>query len=504
VKEKIPQQLAEMKQRITNQQTECARSFDSGQPVFESANMQYEIGERAGGISMGGIGAVHMFVKKIGLDKVIDRNLQLLSYHRPYHESDHVLTFAYNIINGGKTIDDIELMRRDENFLKVLGAKAVPDPTTAGDFCRRFKVSDIHDLMDAINSVRINVWSKQNRHFFEMANVDLDGTITPTDAETKSGMDMSYKGVWGYHPLVVSLANTGEPLYLVNRSGNVASHSMASIYADKAIELLQGAGFRGIRLRGDTDFSLTAHFDRWDKSGTKFVFGYDAKENLISDAKVFEEGDWEILQRKAAETFAKRTRPINVKEAIVVKRGYQNIILRQENVIEFLYRPGKCGQDYRIVAVRKDLDVKSGRHLLFEDERYFFYITNDDSLDMFEVVKQACERCNQENIIEQLKNGVHSFRNSLNTLEANWALMVMNSIAWSLKIWIALSLVSKATMKDDFRQANELLRMEFRSFLNHFIRVPALVIRTGRRLIIRILGWSPFLPSLFKISDSYS
>lgn len=501
MKEKVAQQLADMKQRIIDRQNDCARNFDSGQPVFEASKIHYEISERAGGVSMGGIGAVHSFVKKIGLDKEIDRTLKLLSYHRPYHESDHVLTFAYNILNGGKTIDDIELMRRDENILKILGAKAVPDPTTAGDFCRRFQPNDIHLLTDAINSIRMKIWSKQDRSFFEMANVDLDGTIAATNAETKAGMDITYKGIWGYHPLVVSLANTGEPLYLVNRPGNVASHSMAPIYADKAIELLRSAGFRGVRLRGDTDFSLTAHFDRWDASGTKFVFGYDAKKNLIDDAKSFPKEDWELLIRKAADEFAQRKRPVNVKEQIVIRRGYRNIILRQENMIEFFYRPGKCSRDYRIIAVRKELDIKSGETLLFEDERYFFYVTNDDSLSMIEVVKQACDRCNQENIIEQLKNGVHAIRNPLNTLDANWAWMVMTSIAWSLKAWIALTLVSKASSKDESGKAYDILRMEFRSFLNTFIRVPALVIRTGRRLIVRVLGWNPLLPSLFKLCD---
>ena len=87
--------------------------------------------------------------------------------------------------------------------------------------------------------------------------------------------------------------------------------------------------------------------------------------------------------------------------------------------------------------------LKSGETLLFEEDRYFFYITNDDSLNMFEVVKQSCERCNQENIIEQLKNGVHAIRNPLNTLEANWAWMVMTLLAWSIKAWIALTLASK-------------------------------------------------------------
>ena len=287
MKQKVAQRLRRAKERIEARHAQVQKSSGSSSPVFSAKNIKYEVGGRDGGIAMGGIGAVQKFVKKIGLDKTIDENLHLLKFHKPYHESDHVLNFTYNALCGGKVIDDIDHMRNDEIFLDAIGAAAVPDPTTAGDFCRRFKTADLHSFMDIINQKRRDIWAGQNPEFFDIAKVDADGSIVPTTGETKKGMDISYKGIWGYHPLLISLANTGEPLFIVNRSGNVPSHDQAAHYLDKTIALLKSANFRKILLRGDTDFSLTAHLDRWDNQGVYFVFGYDAKKNLIETAELF-------------------------------------------------------------------------------------------------------------------------------------------------------------------------------------------------------------------------
>ncbi len=90
------------------------------------------------GLSAGGIGAILLLAQKIELDKEIDRTLHLLKRHLPYHESDHVLNIAFNILVGGTRMEHLELRRNDEVYLDALGAKRIPDPTTAGDFCRRF------------------------------------------------------------------------------------------------------------------------------------------------------------------------------------------------------------------------------------------------------------------------------------------------------------------------------------------------------------------------------
>jgi hypothetical protein len=152
-------------------------------------------------------------------------------------------------------LEDIELRRNDEVFLDAPGTERIPDPTTAGDFRRRFDEADIRSLLRAIDEARLNVWARQPTKFFQRATIDLDGTLVVTTGECKAGMDISYKGTWGYHPLLVSLAETGEALRLVNRSGNRPSHEGAAEEADEAIALCRRAGFRKIVLRGDRAFS---------------------------------------------------------------------------------------------------------------------------------------------------------------------------------------------------------------------------------------------------------
>jgi hypothetical protein len=182
--------------------------------------MRYEIAERVRAIAPGGIGAIHLLARKLGLVEDIDRDLLLLKRHLPYHESDHVPNIAYNLLAGGQRLEHIEVRRNDEVYLDALGAERIPDPTTAGDFCRRFGEADVEQLMDTFNEARLRAWEQQPAAFFDEAFIDADGALAPSDAWCKQGVDIAYDGTWGYHPLVVSLANTAEPLYLLNRSSS--------------------------------------------------------------------------------------------------------------------------------------------------------------------------------------------------------------------------------------------------------------------------------------------
>jgi hypothetical protein len=208
---------------------------NDGGPVLGGGNVRYELSEKAKAISVGGIGAIVRLVKKLGLAKRIDDGVAVLKNHRPYHESDHVLNIAYNALSGGRTLDDIELRRNDRVFLEALGTESIPDPTTAGDFCRRFEAAHVEALMEAINATRLQVWKEHPSLTSETARIDADGTIVETLGECKEGMDIGYKGQWGYSALLVSLANTSEPLFLFNRSGNRPSHEGATSYFDRAI-----------------------------------------------------------------------------------------------------------------------------------------------------------------------------------------------------------------------------------------------------------------------------
>lgn len=462
--------------------------------MFNSGTIHYDVAATTDAMNYGGIAAVHRLATKLGLPKVLDQQVDLLKRHLPYHESDHVLNIAYNVLCGGTRLEDIEVRRHDTAYMNALGTDLIPDPTTAGDFCRRFETeASVMDLVEAINSIRPKLWQGRGRDLLgPIAYIDVDGTMAPTEGECKAGMDISHKGIWGYHPLIVSLANTKEVLYLLNRSGNVPSHTDSVRFIDKAIDLVAPYAER-ICARGDTDFSLTKHFDRWAQR-IDFLFGMDNSSALKTRTLALDEARWQRLERKPPyETLTEQTRERfqeNEKERIVKERGFVKLKLNHEDVAEFDYQPGNCTRPYRVVVLRKNITKTEGKEELFDYFRYFYYITTRTDLTAPEVVACANQRCEQENVIEQLKNGVNALRVPVYDLISNWAYMVMAALAWNLKSWFAMMMHLKSDRL-------HYIRMEFKRFLNSIILIPCRVVRRARSIIIRIIGYQPTLDRLF-------
>jgi hypothetical protein len=462
-------------------------------PVFTASNIHYDVAAKTRAISCGGLGAIHLLVRKLGLAEAIDESLHLLKYHLPYHESDHVLNFAYNALCHGTCLDDIELRRNDAVFLDALGADRIPDPTTAGDFCRRFTAEDVETLQDVFDQTRLKVWRQQPPHFFDEAILDVDGTLVATGACCKQGIDIAYDGTWGYHPLIISLAHTGEVLSLVNRPGNRPSHEGAAEQLDLAILLCREAGFRRIYLRGDTDFTQTTQLDAWDAEGVLFLFGIDAMPNLKAIAENLPASDWVELRRPPQSTAQgkPRRRPERVKDRIVRERGFETLTRLREDVAEVSYRPTVCQESYRLIIVRQTIAVEKGQARLFDEIRWRFYLTNDWEGARRELVFKANDRCDQENLIAQLKGGAHALRAAVDNLVSNWAYMVMTALAWNLKAWFALSVPEHPRHRAAHReQQRQLLRMEFKRFVNTLILMPCQIVRGGHRLLYRLLSWN--------------
>jgi hypothetical protein len=505
VNAKIRQKLARRKRRL-QRRLDPTNSQGCAKPMMTASNIHYELSDRGQGINHGGIGAIHALAHRIGLIDAINDRLHLLRFHLPYHESDHVLNFAYNALCDGSCLEDIERRRTDEAFLNALGARRIPDPTTAGDFCRRFTANDVQTLLNVYHDVRIGVWAEQPAEFFNQAIIDMDGHLVATTGQCKRGMDIAYDGTWGYHPLVLTLANTGEVLSIVNRSGNRPSHEGAAEQVDHCLDVCFRGGFQQVLLRGDTDFSQTEHLDRWHADGrVRFLFGYDARSNLMEIADNLGESCWQPLERppRYQVQTQPRERPDNVKDAIVVAREFETKRLQAEWVGEFRYQPSACGREYRMVVVKKNISITKGERPLYDDIRYFFYITNDWEMPAAEVVLLANDRCNQENLIAQLSSGVRALQAPVDNLVSNWAYMVMTSLAWNLKAWWALMLPAEPGRWQERHEADKrrVLGLEFKTFRHMFVELPCQIIRSGGRLIYRLLSWNPELPIFFRLVD---
>ena len=436
---------AQRRRKLVARHAKAGRWSPQAAPMLSPGKAHYEIGSNTDAMIYGGIGAVHRLVAKLGLAEKIDESLKLLKVHLPYHESDHVLNIAYNVLCGGTRLEDIERLRHSTAYMNALGAELIPDPTTAGDFCRHFPEDDVIQLMESINAVRPQLWRGRARELLgPVTYIDAYGTSAPTCGAKKAGMDISYKGVCGYAPLIVSLANTKGVLYVVNRPGNVPSHTGAASLIDRAIDQVAPYTER-VCLRGDTAFSLTAHFDRWAES-VDFIFGMDASAALCRRAHALAEGSWQRLERKARyQTLTnKRWHRFQEDEKERIEREYPNLKLNHEDVAKFEYQPGKCKRPYRVVVVRKNIS----------------------------------------------KNGVNALRMPLYDLVSNGAYMVIAALAWNLKSWFAMMMHRK-------RDRAEYIAMEFRRFLHIMILIPCRVVRRARGTTLRMLGYQPTLDRFF-------
>ncbi len=471
---------------------------------MEAANIRYEVSDRISATDAGGLGLMRSVVEKLGLAKLINDEVSVLKRHHPFHESDHILSFAYSMMCGERTLDGLAARREDEAFLDALSARRIPHPTTAGDFLRRFDEAKVKDLLRVVNECSAKVWRHRKPSARKLAIIDVDGTIAETTGECRQMMSMAYEGSWGYHPLLVSLANSQEVLAIVNRPGNHTSHSNAAEWMDYGVRwALEDAGFESVLLRGDTAFALTTNFDRWTAAGINFDFGIMAHSTFLAAADALPEKAWSPFVRDKAKSNIRR-RQTNVRHEVVEEKGFKELVLEAEHLAEWEYTPARSKGRYRMIALRKTIKVIKGQTRIEDEIRYFFYVTNldADSVSTEDVVRLANRRCNQENLIEQLKNGVGATRLPSVSFYGNWTHMVIASLAWNLKVWLGILLETI-----DEESAKRIVVMEYRTFIHQVIMIPAQILHTARRLVFRLLAvnrWTDFLihapPALKKIS----
>ena len=503
----LRKRLQQRKRRLLNR---IDKSHIPSTPAIDTPTLELQLADRTQAISAGGLCPILQMIKTLDLRHHINSCIPIFKVYAPYDEADHVLNIALNLLAGGTCLDHLEIRRTDEAYLNALGAQRIPDPTTAGDFCRRFDEMKILMLMQAINKSRLQVWTQQPAEFFERAIIEADGTMVETSGQRKEGIGMNYKKQWGYHPLVVTLANTQEVLYIHNRSGSRPSHENSGFFFDRSIELCRSAGFKEILLRGDTDFALTTEFDRWDDDSVKFIFGYDAKPNLVDIAESLGNDAWKPLRRRQPEepkTARRSTRP-DYKQHVIEENEYLDKRLIGEWITEFDYQPGACDRTYRMVAVRKLIETARAGERLFEEYVYFFYITNESKArcSSRQVVFNSNERCDQENTISQL-HASGALAAPLDNLTSNGAYMAIASLAWSLKCWSGLMIRPEGTAKQKEKQyetRNRLLRMEFQTFLQTVIQIPAQIVRTSRKLIYRLLTFRSSAEIVFLLFEHTS
>lgn len=451
----------------------------------EFGRRKFDMTMRGNVTAFGGVALAAQLADHLGLREELDTSVQLLQRHRPYTDADHILSLAFASFCGARALDDLDTLREDEAYLDAIGMQRIPDPTTSGDFLRRFDEDSVGRLMEAINRVRGRCWEALPAEERRLARIDVDGTLVDTHGERKEGTDFNYKGGYGYAPMLVSLANTREPLYIRNQPGNRPSNDNYVTEVEAAIETVLSNGFEKARIRGDRAYAVSRHFDGWSRRGVEFVFSTTIQGGLSQELTDLPEEAWTLLSRETrpTKTNVSRARRPNVKNERVRERGYRTLRLEREDFTEIVYQPKKCDRSYRLVVVRKTISVTEGQLEFEDDVRYFGYITNI-GLDMMGsrgVIAESNARCDQENLIEQMKNGVAAFTAPVGCIVSNWAWMIIASLPLTFQAWLSI-------LHPDRESRSQIRHMQYRRFLRTIVLVPVRVVRQARGLSLMILA----------------
>ncbi len=427
----------------------------------------------------GGLALAAGLARHLGLPRLLDDRLSVLKRHLPYTEADHVLAQTYNLFVGGTCLEDLANLQGSEAVRRMLGACRLPDPTTAGDFLRRFGPQDLDALDEAIDEAQERVWRRRyGRRRAPVAIVDLDSHIHEVYGVQKQGADFSYKGTWSYHPLVISLAGTQECLRLINRPGNAPSAEGAAGALGRLLPRL-GRRFRQVIVRGDSAFLDHEILDTCADAGQSFTIVLPGYRNVYALADALEEKAWRRFQPRARRGRSRkgrqRGRRPNLRRRIARRRNKPDLRLRRQWVAEIPYRPTRCRRTYRLIIRRQLIEERDGQGNLFDLWRYRFVLTNLTEMSAEQVLDLTYRRCDQENLIQQLQSDLAGFRMPTGELLSNAAFLRCARLAHNLKSWLGQLVLPRETV-----------RWEWKRFRHAFVYVAASVIRRARQTWVRI------------------
>lgn len=473
-------------------------------PVIALPKLHAEVDDRAPYTPYGGLALFADVCRRLDVPRVLDEHVHVLKAYLPYHESDHILAQAASLYVGATCIEDMMYIQKDEAVLRMLGACRTPDPTTAGDFLRRFDDGDnpgsLAELRGAIDEIQSRAWRRiakktRRRRKGSVAVVDLDGHIKELCGAQFEDADFSYNGKWSFNALVMSLRGTGECVAVRLRPGNVRS-------SDGAAELLRETlprlfeRFEHVLVRADSDFDRRDVRDACDEFGAYFAFVGRETTNRPEIASQIDE--WRPFRTRRSRERAQsrhrkgyRSRPGahkgNRRKQQAWRRGYKDLQLVTQWVGETEVTPGRQQEPLRLV-VRKQLINSSqlGQQILFLEERYRYVVTNlPRSWSSASVIDETYQRCDQENVIEQLGSGIAMWRMPVKEFAGNEAWLEIARLAWNMRSWIAqLSL------------PEEVVRWEWKRFRQAFVYVAAQVVRRSRQVWVRFAGSHRFVQLL--------
>lgn len=480
--------------------------------VTRLPKLHTEVEESPSSTPYGGLVLAVAFLKQFMVAESIDSRVSVLKQHQPYHESDHVLALALNLYVGGTCLEDLSNLQHSEGVRRMLGACRIPDPTTAGDFLRRFdedaNPGSLAALRQSVDEIQCAVWQasastkrtkknkgrhKSQKNIQSLEAIDIDAHLKPVYGVQKEGADFSYKGQWSYKQLLITRARTSESLAVRNRPGNVKDADGAAEVLDEVLGNACSHLGPTLVVRGDSAFDQADMRAVCESRGVYSAIVAREFKDRQSIAMSVPESSWKPFrtraartaeQRKRAKNRGRRRRKPNRKRQRALERGYNNKRLLGQWITEVPYQPAGSKKTYRLVLRRRLIEHSEGQLVLFKEYEYRYVLTDlpHDLASTRDVVDLTYERCDQENLVEQMGSGIAGWRMPVREFAGNCAWLEIARLAWNLGKWIAMLALP-----------DEVVRWEWKRFRQAFVYVAAEVVKRSRQTWVRFSDAHRFL-----------
>lgn len=472
--------------------------------------LQLEANESPKMTPYGGLALVLAFLKRFRVAERIDSEVSVLKQYQPYHESDHILAQALNLYIGGTCLEDLSNLQHGEALRRMVGACRIPDPTTAGDFLRRFdertNPGSVEAVRRVIDEVQCAVWKAtakrtkrdKGRHSSQKAGealeaIDMDAHIKKVYGVQKEGADFSRDKRWSFKPLLISKAGTGECLAVRNRSGNVKDPTGAAEALDEVLRYARPHLGKHVVVRGDSAFDQQDIRKTCEQHNVYTAIVGRSNDDRMTTALLLSEEDWKPFRTRAARVaderrgspgYRSRRKKPNLKRKRARERGYKDKRLITQWVAEVPCRPAGADKPYRMIIRRKLIEESQGQEILFHNYEYSFIITDvpESIASTEDAVDLTYERCDHENVIEQMGSGISCWRMPVREFDGNRAWLEIARLAWNLAKWIALLALP-----------DEVVRWEWKRFRHAFVYLAAEVVKRSRQTWVRFHGAHRFL-----------
>jgi len=310
--------------------------------------------------------------------------------------------------------------------------------------------------------------------------------MTPASGVQKEGADFSYNGKWSYHPILISMASTGECLAVVNRPGNMTSADGADEAVDGVLEWAR-PHFDDVLVRGDSAFDRQNLREVIEHHDGFFAFVGRGHEGRPEQAAAIPEdafhpfltrADRRRERRRRERDYKPRPKKRSRRRQRSRERNYVEKLQTKQWIAEMTYQPPRQPNVYRLVVRRKLIERRLGQVHLFDDYEYAWVVTNlPNNFSAEDVIDHTYQRCDQENLIEQMGSGLAGWRMPVAEFDGNSAWLEIARLAWNIGKWIAQLVLP-----------DEVTRWEWKRFRLHYVLVPAQLIKRARQMWVRLMG----------------